>query len=67
MARPYCELWNREIDEVAPSGLFFLGGVAELKLGAEDNVPLARHWFCAWGVGDIAERCPYIFGWCSES
>ena len=26
MARPYCELWNREIDEVAPSGLFFLGG-----------------------------------------
>ena len=34
MARHYCESWNREIDDVAPSGLFFLGGVegvAELK------------------------------------
>ena len=50
MARPYCESWKREIDDVAPSGLFFLGWVAELKLGAEDKVPLARLCFAlgAW-------------------
>ena len=48
------------VDDGGVAGLFCIGGVAELKLGAGDKVPLARGWFCG-GLG-VGFYCFFVGG-----